>query len=226
MKRSLYLDTLLSFNSFATAIQVFKRFPWIKALQYLFAPFGKITLFAAMEKATRESVYRRIDQRGETEHADFFDYILPEDSPVPQDESQLLRIGSLALQVMFAGWGPMADLFYGVIVLLLEEPECCNILTAEIRERFKAYEDITPSALASLPYVNACLEETLRLLPSNNTGLPRISPGAEVDGNYVPKGVCFTIITPAFCFMSHALGALPMLSLSIGRLRSIEETIF
>lgn len=189
MKRSLYLDTLLSFNSFATAIQVFKRFPLLHPLQYLFAPFGKVTLFAAMEKATRNSVLQRISQRGKTEHPDFFDYILPDDRPSPKDESELLHVGSLALQVMFAGWGPVADLFYGVVVLLLDEPECYEALTAEIREHFAAYEDITATAVASLPYVQACLDETLRLLPSNDTGLPRLSPGAQVDGNYIPKGV-------------------------------------
>jgi hypothetical protein len=60
MKDSVNLDVLLNFNSFATILQVFKRFPLVRPLQYLFAPFGKITLFAQMEKATRDSVLRRI----------------------------------------------------------------------------------------------------------------------------------------------------------------------
>jgi hypothetical protein len=60
VKDSINLDVLTSFNSFSTVLQVFKRFPWIKPLQYLFAPFGKITIFSQMEKATRNSVLRRI----------------------------------------------------------------------------------------------------------------------------------------------------------------------
>jgi hypothetical protein len=60
VKDSVNLDVLLNFNFFATVLQVFKRFPLIRPLQYLFAPFGKITLFAQMEKATRDSVLRRI----------------------------------------------------------------------------------------------------------------------------------------------------------------------
>ncbi|KAK8856031.1 cytochrome P450 [Apiospora arundinis] len=75
--------------------------------------------------------------------------------------------------VMFAEWGPMGDLFYGAI----------------IKEYFSDYEDIVPgSTLASLSYLRACIEETLRMLPSNNTSLPRISPVAMVDGQYIPKG--------------------------------------
>ena len=91
---------------------------------------------------------------------------------------------------MFAGWGPMADLFYGVPVLLLENPETYQLLTKEIRESFSSYKEIaTGKTLTSLSYLHACIEETLRLLPSNLTGLPRISPGAMVDGQYIAKGV-------------------------------------
>jgi cytochrome P450 len=131
-----------------------------------------------------------IDQRGRTEHSDYFDYILPVDEPVPTSENELLHIGSVALQVMFAGWGPMADLFYGILVLLLENPEAHQTLSKEIRDTFSSYHDITSGkTLMSLPYLHACIEETLRLLPSNDTGLPRISPGAVIDGQYVSKGV-------------------------------------
>ncbi len=131
-----------------------------------------------------------IAQSGRTEHPDYFDYILPVDSPLPTDKGELLHIGSVALQVMFAGWGPMADLFYGVLVLLLENLETYQALTKEIREAFTSYDQITSSKkLMSLPYLHACIEETLRVLPSNLTGLPRISPGAIVNGKYIPKGV-------------------------------------
>jgi hypothetical protein len=60
VKDSVNLEVLINFNSFSTVLQVFKRFPLVKPLQYLFAPFGKIALFAQMEKATRDSVLHRI----------------------------------------------------------------------------------------------------------------------------------------------------------------------
>ncbi|RYP34523.1 hypothetical protein DL767_004235 [Monosporascus sp. MG133] len=188
MRDSVRLDVLLRFNSFSTVLQVFKRFPLLSPFQYLFAPVGKVRLFAATRKTIRKSVAWRIEQKGNTEHVDFFDYIVPVNSPSPTEDREVTHIGSLAFQLMFAGWGPMGDLYYGALVLLIQEPECYKILTEEIREKFTRYEDITPDALATLPYLHACLEETLRMLPSNNTGLPRVSPGAVVDGCYVPKG--------------------------------------
>lgn len=68
------------------------------------------------------------------------------------------------------------------------------VLFKKIRKCFSEYEDIVPGLkLASLSYLHACIEETLPMLPSNNTGLPRISPGAMVDRQYIPKGVSILI---------------------------------
>ncbi|KAI2620575.1 cytochrome P450 [Hypoxylon sp. NC1633] len=188
MKDSVYLDVLLSSNQYSTVVQVFKRFPLLAPFKYLFLPVRKMRVFAAVEQATRKSVLRRIDERGNTEHGDYFDHILPADRPAPTDPRELLHIGSLAFQVMFAGWSPMGDLFYGSLALLLAEPSCYKALVEEIREHFHDYDAITPTSLGALPYLQACVDETLRMLPSNNSGLSRRSPGATVDGCYVPKG--------------------------------------
>ena len=193
MKNSLVLDVVLGFNTFATVIQVFKRFPLLSPLQYLFAPFTKLKSFAAMEKNTRQGVRRRIDRRGKTDHIDFFEYILPADSPVPTDQSEVTNLGSVGVQIMFAGFGPTSDWIFGTLHFLLEDHECYKRLSEEIRNAFKSYDDIAPGALVALPYLNACLQESLRIFPSNHTGFARISPGATVDGHYVPKGVSFSL---------------------------------
>ncbi|MCJ1386720.1 hypothetical protein MMC17_009846 [Xylographa soralifera] len=188
-RNSVHLDVLLSFNAFATVMQVFKRFPLLHLFQYLAAPVAKLKALSAMEAAVREGVLRRIERRGNTEHVDLFDYVLPADHPVPSDRAELTHIGALAQQMMFANYGPMSDWYYGTLLFLLEEPQCYPILAKDIRAKFESYHDITPSALASLLFLHACLEESLRMLSSNNTGLPRLSPGAVIDGHYVPKGV-------------------------------------
>jgi len=41
-------------------------------------------------------VLRRIDRRGNTEHVDLFDYVIPADRPVPSDQRELIHIGALA----------------------------------------------------------------------------------------------------------------------------------
>ncbi|KAI1199438.1 cytochrome P450 [Nemania serpens] len=188
-KNPIYLDVLLGFNAFATVIQVFKRFPLLAPVKYLFLPIAKLSSLAKMERMTRISVEKRIDRRGNLPHLDLFDFILSADSVPPTRPEDLLHLGSVALQVMFAGFGPMADWHYGVLFFLAQEPECYEILTKEVRTSFQSYDDIALATTAQLPYLVACLEEALRLLAVNTTGLPRYSPGATVDGYYIPKGV-------------------------------------
>ena len=95
----------------------------------------------------------------------------------------------LAQQILFANYGSMSEWYYGTLLFFLEESECLGYLSRENRGKSENYHDITPNALASLQYLHACLEESLRLLSSNNTRLPRLSPGALIDGHYIPKGV-------------------------------------
>ncbi|KAF3761195.1 cytochrome P450 [Cryphonectria parasitica EP155] len=225
MKSATYLEALLAFNSFATVMQVFKKFPLLVLLQYFFVPLHKLGAFVAMETATRQATLRCIDMIGKTEHPDFFDYILPPDEPKPTEKRQLVHLGSLGLQMMFANWGPMADWWYGTLLYLLDEPACYSHLVKEIRGNIYSYDDINPTTLASLPFLHACLEETLRLLPTNLTGLPRYSPGAVVDGYFVPKGTTvqssiFTLarspdyIRDPLCYRpQHELKSLPFFSL-------------
>ncbi|KAH9204297.1 cytochrome P450 [Leptodontidium sp. 2 PMI_412] len=121
MKNSVYLDVLLGFNTFTTVIQVFKRFPLLSPFQFFAAPVAKLSSFAAMEKITRDSVGERVDKRGTTEHVDFFESIMPADSPLPTDLRELTHLGSVAVQLMFAGFNPMSDWFYSTVFFLLED---------------------------------------------------------------------------------------------------------
>lgn len=66
---------------------------------------------------------------------------------------------------------------------------CLERLQEEVRGSFTKYEDITSESVSQLSYLNAVLEETMRIMPPSPVGPPRISPGETVDGIYVPKGV-------------------------------------
>ena len=195
-------------------MQVFKRFPLLHHLKYLAAPMAKLKVLSAMESSVRDDVLRRISRRGKTPHVDLSDHILLDGEPVPTEWRKLVHISSIAQQMVFANYGPVADWYYGTLLLLLDEPECLQSLCEYIRDKFESYNDIKPGALISLIYLNACVEESLHLLPSNNTGLPRLSPGAVVDGNYVPKGVSvFLLYTYTFSSLSHSCPLFYALSL-------------
>ena len=90
---------------------------------------------------------------------------------------------------MIAGTETTATLLSGLTYHLLKNPDKLKKLTSEIRNSFEREEDISIERLQQLRYLNACLEEGLRMYPPISNGLPRLIPegGAEIDGNYVPR---------------------------------------
>lgn len=83
---------------------------------------------------------------------------------------------------------------------LLEHREHLAKVTAELRDAFKATDDMNLSTLSPLPYFNACMEESFRIYPPVPAGMPRVTPknGAEIDGQWVPGGVRSSRIVSRF----------------------------
>jgi cytochrome P450 len=61
-------------------------------------------------------------------------------------------------------------------------------VTAEIRTAFANFKDINATKAQQLPYLQAVISEGLRIFPPGSGGAPRVSPGFEVDGQYIPEG--------------------------------------
>ncbi|RAH61444.1 benzoate 4-monooxygenase cytochrome P450 [Aspergillus piperis CBS 112811] len=79
----------------------------------------------------------------------------------------------------------MSALFYR----LLATPGVIQELQSELLRNFQSIDDITGKKLLPLPYLNGCVYETLRLTPAVAGKLTsRLSPGAMIDGIYVPAG--------------------------------------
>lgn len=75
---------------------------------------------------------------------------------------------------------------------LAKNPEWFHKVAEEVRSSFAAEEDITGDALKKLPILKACIEEALRMSPAAPNGLARevVSDGLDIQGHFVPKGVC------------------------------------
>lgn len=66
-------------------------------------------------------------------------------------------------------------------------------LVSEIRAAFPHENEITFRSTATLTYLSAIIEESLRLYPPFVTSLARVVPwgGSQVDGQFVAEGVSY-----------------------------------
>lgn len=71
----------------------------------------------------------------------------------------------------------------------MKTPTALEALQFEVRSHFKSYDDIDAASAARLPFLQAVINEALRIQPAGSQGFPRISPGVVIDGRYIPPGV-------------------------------------
>lgn len=186
-----YLTILAGFHRALVVIQTSWRFPFLSPLKYIYL------LITAMGHSnirdhSRQQLERRIRRKGALEHLDFIEQIIPEDCEPPKDPKEMRHLEQVAGQLLIAGYEPPSLWLYFTVYYLLENPRALDTLAKEIRDAFQSYSDITASAAADLPYLTACLKESLRFTPPLLTGMPVVSPGATVDGTFIPEGVsCF-----------------------------------
>ncbi|KAF4636022.1 hypothetical protein G7Y89_g2078 [Cudoniella acicularis] len=149
---------------------------------FLFVPPSALVNEFCARKLNREELERRIEHRSDTKHLDRFEQLLSADTATHiNKEKKYFEV--------IAGYEPISSQFLCTIMFSLQEPESFGHLVKEIRATFKRYEDITSESLVSLTLLHASLIETLRSTVIGGGGLPRVSPGAMVDGNYIAKGV-------------------------------------
>ncbi|KAG9597788.1 benzoate 4-monooxygenase cytochrome P450, partial [Aureobasidium melanogenum] len=96
---------------------------------------------------------------------------------------------------MMAGTETTATLLSGLTYYLLTNSDKLGNLVAEVRGNFTSESEITVDALAKLPYLNACIEEGLRVYPPVSGSLPRKVPaeGATIAGTWVPGDVSIAV---------------------------------
>ncbi|KAK7956144.1 uncharacterized protein PG986_005366 [Apiospora aurea] len=111
------------------------------------------------------------------------------DCPYP-DSWSLLSEHMLTHELMdsIAGGETVATTLTGLTCFLVQNPEKLQQLVDEVRGAFKSYDEINATAAQQLPYLQAVLNEGLRLFPPASGGAPRVSPGFELHGYHIPSG--------------------------------------
>jgi cytochrome P450 len=163
----------------------FKRFPLLRPLVFLMLPPSFARKVPWLLKEARRVMQDRVERRHQIEHEDYMSCLVPETSPAPNVDWLTQQANHLIL----GGLDPVPNLYTSGVLFLLQNPDKLKKLQQEIRGTFKSHTDITDEECKHLPWLCAVIDESLRLHTNGAFGMPRYSPGAEVDGHYIPKGV-------------------------------------
>jgi cytochrome P450 len=128
-----------------------------------------------------------MSQRDEIKHPDYVEQLLSKNGKPDPTEDWILAQANVFI---VAGFDPMTNLISSALYYLLTNTDKYGHARKEIRGEFAEYNDITGDRLQTMKYLQAVIDESLRLHTNAAFGLPRVSPGYDVDGNFIPPGVC------------------------------------
>lgn len=167
----------------ATMLQVVSYLPIVSGLVNLFLGGFIGRMREVHFKYSADRVDRRLATQ--TDRPDIWSLVLRErESALSLDEMH-----SNADMFMIAGTETTATVLSGLVYYLLLNPEKMKTLKEEIRGTFKSRQHISLGRLSQLKYLQACIEEALRLYPPAPIGLPRLTPpgGTAICGEWVPE---------------------------------------
>ena len=105
--------------------------------------------------------------------------------------------------IMMAGAVTTATFLSGVVYYLGHNRQALSRLQDELRNKFLRIEAIDSKSLMDCVYLNAVVEEGLRIYPPAGAAhLSRIVPkgGCEISGSFIPEGVrSFIPSFPSYC---------------------------
>ncbi|KAJ1332026.1 aspirochlorine biosynthesis cytochrome P450 monooxygenase [Microdochium nivale] len=142
---------------------------------------------------SKEKCLQRIEEGLTREHNDFLYYILRANEKGGVRQNEIILNSALFI---VAGSETTASLLSGLLMWLLRTPHAYERLTQEVRSSFPhSAKNMKFTQLAELPYMNACIDEGLRIFPPVPTGLTRTVPegGDTVDGEWLPGGTTVSV---------------------------------
>ncbi|KAJ5511201.1 Cytochrome P450 E-class group I [Penicillium expansum] len=143
-------------------------------------------------EASQELVDKRIDGDHILQKPDIWGIVMSQKEDLLLSRPEMYANSQV---FMVAGTETTATALSGLLYHLLMTPEKMKIIVEEVCETFKKDSDIDMRSLERMPYLNACIEEGLRIYPPVPVGLPRIAPdeGLLVCGEHIPGKTALSV---------------------------------
>ena len=190
--------------NYAKAMSLFHTSNFYLALKALIVrciPESVLRKQRLYDQMNKEKLHERLNL--ESERPDIIGYIKQFNDEKGMTISELED--SLAILIM-AGSETTATALSGITNCLLRNKSVLQRLTDDIRKAYRDEKAMTMMSLAEQAYLNAVINEGLRLCPPAPAGLSRLVPkgGGLVCGHHLPEGVTHRLpfvskaLTPSF----------------------------
>ncbi|KAF9873146.1 cytochrome p450 monooxygenase [Colletotrichum karsti] len=133
---------------------------------------------------SREKASQRLRRGADVERFDFFSHLLREKAI----EANIDFFASQGTTLVAAGTETTSTFMSALTYYLLQNPRSLQRLQNELRQTFRQHSEINSETTKPLKYLNAAIEEGMRVFAPAPFGLPRVSPGADVVGEWIPRG--------------------------------------
>ncbi|GAB7352918.1 hypothetical protein MBLNU459_g3503t1 [Dothideomycetes sp. NU459] len=186
----------LAWTAFDSQLKIVFRERGLLFLAPWFVPMrlqkARITNFMHARKRVEERI-RHAEPRG-----DFWDKVLVKgrgDTDTPGEGLTHEEMVVTAVTLVGTGSETISTLLSGVTYFLGRNQHCMDVFVKEIRDAFSSSTDITMLSTRRLQYVQACMEETMRLYPPVIGLLWRVPPqgGGIVGGDFIPEGTSVNV---------------------------------
>jgi cytochrome P450 len=176
-------------------------FPWSHPLRYLLfktvlksslghtftrdnSEFREFCITALMERVKIDAMPKKPDS---VSH-DMFHHLLRAKDPETGAGFSMPELGAESMLLMIAGTHTTSMAVAAAVFYLSKNNEQLNKVATEIRAASSSIKDMDYRQLAVLPYLRACINETLRMCPPTAGHLQRevLAEGTEVDGIFYP----------------------------------------
>ncbi|KAI2733067.1 hypothetical protein CBS147332_82 [Penicillium roqueforti] len=183
-KSHFWIDTIHDAGILVCLFEIGRRLPLLWPVLLFALPANIKKKFDLFLEYSRDLVRARVARKDTVTREDFFARLLADKSENKSEEWLMAQANVLVI----AGSDTTATALATITYYLAANQDKLWHLQQEIRRTFEDSSSITSDSLQGLPYLNAIIEEGLRICPPTSFGLPRISPGALVDGHMVPAG--------------------------------------
>ncbi|KAJ4295129.1 hypothetical protein N0V90_007139 [Kalmusia sp. IMI 367209] len=180
-----WLDLILPLFFIVNVADNFRRLPFVVTLASMIPTKWTNGIRSKIVKYSKDQTAKRLQVT--SMQNDFFDNVSDKvrKGEVSEEEmaAHLFTLSSVA-----AG-ETSATAMSGMLYYLLSTPIAHEKLKREVRGAYENAQDIDIASTLRLPYLQAVFKEAMRIFPVVPQGLPRLSPGAVIEGTYVPQGV-------------------------------------